>query len=120
MSEHSTTAASTDGLFEGDAWFGPLEAGLRGRIRGFIEAMLEEPRNVPRPPYIDTCSNTARDCWMPKNRISIAGNSAPGMMIHITHPRWFGPSTYSGPSRVTPAQAPRCPRPSVQANAIDR
>jgi hypothetical protein len=28
-------------LFVGDEWFDPLEAGVRHRIRGFIEAMLE-------------------------------------------------------------------------------
>src|ERR671932_2517009 len=42
MDEDSTTAASPEGLFAGDAWFDPIEAGLRGRIRSFIEAMLEE------------------------------------------------------------------------------
>ncbi len=42
MNKDSTTATSTEGLFAGDAWFDPVEAGLRGRIRGFIEAMLEE------------------------------------------------------------------------------
>jgi transposase-like protein len=42
MDKDSTTAASPEGLFAGDAWFDPIEAGLRGRIRGFIEAMLEE------------------------------------------------------------------------------
>jgi transposase-like protein len=29
-------------LFGGEAWFDPVEAGIRGRIRGFIETMLEE------------------------------------------------------------------------------
>jgi hypothetical protein len=24
-----------------DNWFGPIEAGLRGRVRGFLQAMLE-------------------------------------------------------------------------------
>ena len=42
MNKDSTTAASPDGLFAGEAWFDPIEAGLRSRIRGFIEAMLEE------------------------------------------------------------------------------
>src|SRR5215217_4668941 len=42
MDKDSTTAASPEGLFAGDAWFDPIEAGLRDRIRGFIEAMLEE------------------------------------------------------------------------------
>jgi putative transposase len=42
MNKDSTTPAVANALFEGDAWFDPIEAGLRGRIRGFIEAMLEE------------------------------------------------------------------------------
>jgi len=44
MESHSTKqtagAAGTE-LFFGDGWFDPLEAGVRLRIRGFIEAMLE-------------------------------------------------------------------------------
>jgi hypothetical protein len=34
------TASSTE-LFLGDKWFDPLEAGVRTRIRGFIEDLLE-------------------------------------------------------------------------------
>lgn len=44
MDSHSTkpaVAAAEAALFAGDAWFDPLEAGVRERIRGFIEAMLE-------------------------------------------------------------------------------
>ena len=47
MDEHSTkvdgrTAADGTGLFTGAAWFDPIEAGLRGRIRGFIGELLEQ------------------------------------------------------------------------------
>jgi hypothetical protein len=42
MNKDSTTAANAEDLFAGEAWFDPIEAGIRGRIRGFIEAMLEE------------------------------------------------------------------------------
>ena len=47
MDEHSTkvdgrTAADGTGLFAGEAWFDPIEAGLRERIRGFIGELLEE------------------------------------------------------------------------------
>jgi putative transposase len=42
MEMNSTAAASPEALFAGEGWFDPLEAGLRERIRGFIEAMLEE------------------------------------------------------------------------------
>jgi len=47
-------------LFLGDDWFDPLETGVRSRIRGFIEELLEAEldaalgrdryeRRVPRP-----------------------------------------------------------------------
>ena len=42
MEMNSTAAASPEVLFAGESWFDPIEAGLRERIRGFIEAMLEE------------------------------------------------------------------------------
>jgi transposase-like protein len=29
-------------LFAGDAWFDPIEAGIRERIRGFISELLEQ------------------------------------------------------------------------------
>ena len=43
MKEHSTTT-DTDGgtLFAGEAWFDPIEAGIRDRVRGFIEELLEQ------------------------------------------------------------------------------
>src|SRR5215210_4298263 len=39
MDNDSTTATA---LFAGSAWFDPIEAGLRGRIRGFIEELVEQ------------------------------------------------------------------------------
>src|SRR3569832_638742 len=44
MGEDSTTmqAARTASLFAGEAWLDPIEAGIRERIRGFIEALFEE------------------------------------------------------------------------------
>jgi transposase-like protein len=43
MKENSTTT-DTDGttLFAGDAWFDPIEAGIRDRVRVFIEELLEQ------------------------------------------------------------------------------
>jgi putative transposase len=42
MEQDSTT--QTDGMepFSGDAWFDPIEAGVRERVRGFIEELLEQ------------------------------------------------------------------------------
>jgi putative transposase len=42
MDEDSTTATVEPALFAGEAWFDPIEAGLRGRIRGFIEELVEQ------------------------------------------------------------------------------
>jgi putative transposase len=41
MDRNSTTPDATE-LFAGEAWFDPIEAGLRDRVRGFIEEMVEQ------------------------------------------------------------------------------
>jgi putative transposase len=41
MDRNSTTPGATE-LFAGEAWFDPIEAGLRDRVRGFIEEMVEQ------------------------------------------------------------------------------
>ena len=40
--EKNSTGTPEASLFDGTAWFDPIEAGVRERIRGFIETMLEE------------------------------------------------------------------------------
>ena len=42
--EQDSTKTDADGttLFAGDAWFDPIEAGIRDRVRGFIEELLEQ------------------------------------------------------------------------------
>ena len=41
MEEHSTkTQADGTVLFAGEAWFDPIEAGIRDRVRGFIEELI--------------------------------------------------------------------------------
>ena len=43
MEENSTkTQADGTALFAGDAWFDPIEAGIRDRVRGFIQELLEQ------------------------------------------------------------------------------
>ncbi len=42
MGKDSNTEAGEPALFAGEAWFDPLEAGLRERIRGFIEELVEQ------------------------------------------------------------------------------
>jgi hypothetical protein len=43
MGGDSTTGASATPLLAGEAWFDPIEAGLRERIRGFIEELAPIP-----------------------------------------------------------------------------
>ena len=42
--EQDSTTTSADGMepFSGQVWFDPIEAGIRERVRGFIEELLEE------------------------------------------------------------------------------
>ena len=40
MEKNSTTDATP--LFSGEAWFDPIEAELRERVRGFLEEMIEQ------------------------------------------------------------------------------
>ncbi len=40
--EKNSTATPDAALFDSVAWFDPIEAGIRERMRGFIETMLEE------------------------------------------------------------------------------
>jgi putative transposase len=43
MEQDSTkTPAAETALFGGDGWFDPIEAGIRDRVRGFIEELLEQ------------------------------------------------------------------------------
>ena len=41
MEENSTSRNGWHGAFAGEAWFDPIEAGIRDRVRGFIEELME-------------------------------------------------------------------------------
>ncbi len=40
--EQDNTGSPEAGVFDGAVWFDPIEAGVRERVRGLIETMLEE------------------------------------------------------------------------------
>ena len=42
MTTDSMSMESDATLFLGEAWFDPIEAGIREQIRGFIEGLIEE------------------------------------------------------------------------------
>ena len=46
MTTDSMTMESDATLFLGEAWFDPIEAGIRKQIRGFIEGLIEEELTV--------------------------------------------------------------------------
>src|SRR5512132_485288 len=46
MTTDSMTMESDATLFLGEAWFDPIEAGIREQIRGFIEGLIEEELTV--------------------------------------------------------------------------
>jgi putative transposase len=50
---HPSTPTPAEGAFLFDGWFDPIEAGLRTRVRGFIETLLEEELTavLSRPRY---------------------------------------------------------------------
>ena len=42
MEQDSIEGLGASALFAGEAWFDPIEAGIRGRIRGLIEELVEQ------------------------------------------------------------------------------
>jgi len=42
MGQDNSTTPATARLFAGEAWFDPIEAGIRERVRGFIEELIEQ------------------------------------------------------------------------------
>src|SRR5215203_4006295 len=42
MDEDRSKGPAEQALFAGEAWFDPIEAGIRGRIRGLIEELVEQ------------------------------------------------------------------------------
>jgi putative transposase len=45
MDKDSRNAATESRIFLGEAWFDPIEVGIRERIRGFIEVLVDEELN---------------------------------------------------------------------------
>ena len=54
MEQDSSAPPEAATLFAGEAWFDPIEAGLRARVRGFIEEPIGQELEVAlgrgRPP----------------------------------------------------------------------
>ena len=68
-----TTSTPAEGEFLFDGWFDPIEAGLRTRVRGFIETLLEEELTavLSRPRYArqaDEAAGADPGCRVPGHR----------------------------------------------------
>ena len=46
MDRDSSKGPVEQALFAGEAWFDPIEAGLRDRLRGLIEELVEQAREA--------------------------------------------------------------------------
>ena len=47
MDKDSSKGPGEQALFAGEAWFDPIETGVRGRIRGLIEELVEQETYGP-------------------------------------------------------------------------
>ena len=71
MDKDSSTDAGEPALFAGAAWFDPIEAGLRGRIRGFIEGKRQPSYAACRfAPKFQGSSSARRPAGCPRARRS--------------------------------------------------
>jgi len=76
MKTDNTTSSSDATLFAGEAWFDPIEAGLRGRVRGFIEDLIEQELAVAlgRGRYERLSPGTAGAAEMVEPAPAVAGH----------------------------------------------
>ena len=80
MEQGSTkTDADGTGLFAGDAWFDPIEAGIRDRVRGFIQELLKQELTAAlgaRP--VRACGGRAEGLPERDARMAAPGQLRPG------------------------------------------
>ena len=115
MEKHSTATPETS-LFDGEAWFDPIEAGIRERIRGFIETLLEEELTVAlgRGRYRRGGEAAAGYRHGVRHR-QMLGSFGP---LDITVPRGRIPKPEGGTAEWRSAILPRYARMTRQAEAL--
>src|SRR5512147_1845096 len=87
MTTDSTTPVDETTLFLGEAWSDPIEAGIRDRIRGFIEQLIEEELAVALGrggTNADICQATLRTDPLATIR---TGPSLVMMLVQVVHGR---------------------------------
>jgi len=114
--DKNSTGMPEAGLFDGTAWFDPIEAGVRERIRGFIETMLEEELTAAlgRGRYRRDGKTAAGYRHGVRHR-QILGAFGP---LEITVPRGRMPTSDGGTAEWRSAVLPRYARMTKQAEAL--
>jgi len=114
--EKNSTGTPETSLFDGTAWFDPIETGVRDRIRGFIETMLEEELTTAlgRARYRrgGEVAVGYRHGVRPRQ---ILGSFGP---LDITVPRGRIPKPEGGTAEWRSAALPRYARMTKQAEAL--
>ena len=103
-------------LFDGTAWFDPIEIGVRERVRGFIDALLEEELTeaLGRGRY-HRDGRTAAGYRHGVRHRQILGSFGP---LEITVPRGRMPTPDGGTAEWRSAALPRYARMTKQAEAL--
>ncbi len=80
MEQNSTTTEAADTLlFSGEAWFDPIETSIRGRVRGFIEELLEQELTAALGrSRSERVTGESRVTGMERARVSCGGGRPPG------------------------------------------
>ena len=114
--EKNSTGTPEASLFDGTAWFDPIETGVRDRIRGFIETMLEEELTAAlgRGRYRRDGEAAAGYRHGVRHR-QILGSFGP---LAITVPRGRMPKPEGGTAEWRSAALPRYARMTRQAEAL--
>jgi transposase-like protein len=114
--EKNSTAMPEASLFDGTAWFDPVEAALRERIRGFLETMLEEELTAAlgRGRYRRDSEATGGYRHGVRHR-QILGSFGP---LEITVPRGRIPRPEGGTAEWRSAALPRYARMTRQTEAL--
>jgi putative transposase len=105
MDEDSTRGTTEPTLFAGEAWFDPLEAGLRGRTRGFIEELVEQELEAALGRGRYTRGGTAAGHRHGRRTRRLTGSFGP-VEIAVPRARLRGEG---GATREWRSAAPRCP-----------
>ena len=113
--EQNSTGTPEASLFDGEGWFDAIEAGVRDRIRGFIESMLEEELTTALGRERYRRGGEAAGYRHGVRHRQILGSFGP---LEITVPRGRMPKPGGGTAEWQSATLPRYARMTKQVEAL--